>query len=306
MKRAVVFAYHNVGVRCLQVLLSHGVDIPLVVTHADDPGENVWFGSVAGVCSDYGIPTAIVDDANDPAFVSRIRDLAPDFIFSFYYRQLFGAELLATARHGAYNMHGSLLPHYRGRVPVNWAVIRGERQAGATLHEMVLRADAGRTAGQHAVPILPNDTAFDVFGKVTVAAELVLDGALPGLLDGTAVLKEQDLAAGSVFGRRRPEDGLIDWTRSTRDIHNLVRGVAPPYPGAACNSPRGPVGILRTVYRGESGPAGSPQAYVDGGAMKIRCADGGILRLVEARLGDAPLNATNFTTLAGGPVLQLT
>ncbi len=136
--------------------------------------------------------------------------------------------------HGALNMHGSLLPRYRGRAPVNWAVIKGERETGATLHYMVTKPDAGDIVAQQAVPILPNDTAFDVFGKVTLAAEMVLDQVLPDLLAGTAPRIPQDLARGSYFGGRRPEDGRIDWDAGAAEIHNLVRGVAPPYPGAFC------------------------------------------------------------------------
>src|SRR4029077_2264040 len=100
-----------------------------------------------------------------------VQGLAPDFIFSFYYRAMLQAPLLAAARRGALNMHGSLLPNYRGRAPVNWAILRGERESGATLHYMVARADAGDIVDQLAVPILEDDDAREVFAKVTVAAE---------------------------------------------------------------------------------------------------------------------------------------
>ncbi len=156
-------------------------------------------------------------------------------------------------------MHGSLLPRYRGRAPVNWAVLHGERETGATLHYMTEKPDAGDIVAQTRVPILPDDTAREVFDKVTVAAEITLDGVLPALVAGTAPRRPQDLASGSYFGGRRPEDGIIDWSRDAASIHNLVRAVAPPYPGAGRRSPAIPARVLRTrVLDPAAPPAPAP------------------------------------------------
>jgi len=228
----VVFAYSDVGVRGLKALLAGGIDVRCVVTHLDDPGERRWFASVAATASEYGIECRTSDGADDPGLLEYLRSLAPDFLFSFYYRHLLPDALLDTARRGALNMHGSLLPKYRGRAPVNWAVLHGEKETGATLHYMVARADAGDIVDQQAVPILPDDTAFEVMQKVTVAAEMVLVRTLPALIAGTAPRRAKVIEPGQYFGRRRPEDGRIDWQKSAREIHNLVRAVAPPFPGA--------------------------------------------------------------------------
>jgi methionyl-tRNA formyltransferase len=303
---AVVFAYHNVGVRCLAVLLAHGVRVPLVLTHDDDAGENIWFESVARLAGAHGMPTATPIDPNAPDVVERVRSLGPDFIFSFYYRRMLGAPLLRAARRGAFNMHGSLLPKYRGRAPVNWAVLHGERETGATLHEMVEKPDAGRIVDQQAVPILPNDTAREVFDKVTVAAEMALDRCLPGLLAGTAALRAQDLARGSYFGGRRPEDGRIDWTQGARAIHDLVRAVAPPYPGAFSFVGGQELRILRTLDLGERDePGGGPALLVREDRLYVRCADGGLLRVLDAELGNAPLTAKLFWTRFGAESVAL-
>ena len=120
--------------------------------------------------------------------------------------------VLDTAKRGALNMHGSLLPKYRGRVPINWAVINGETETGATLHYMTAKPDAGDIVGQQAVAIGPDETAAHVFRKVTAAAAQVLDRHLPGLIAGTAPRIVQDLKAGAYFGGRKPADGRIDWT----------------------------------------------------------------------------------------------
>ena len=230
--RAIVFAYHNVGVRCLKVLLARGVKVSLVVTHQDNPNETIWFESVASLCQEQGIPFLTPDDPKAPELFQQIQDAQPDFIFSFYYRHMLPVDLLSLAKHGAYNMHGSLLPKYRGRVPVNWAVLHGETETGATLHEMAAKPDAGAIVAQTAIPILPDDTAFDVFGKVTVAAEQTLWSALPAILAGKTPKYPNDLSKGSYFGGRKPEDGRIDWSQPAQVVYNLHRAVAPPYPGA--------------------------------------------------------------------------
>jgi len=282
MTSAVVFAYHNVGVRCLSVLIAHRIDVRLVVTHRDAPGENIWFESVAALAGRNGIACATPDEPNAPEFVAHIRSLAPDFLFSFYYRRMLKPELLVLAPRGAFNMHGSLLPKYRGRVPVNWAIINGERETGATLHEMVAKPDAGRIVDQQSVPILPDDTALEVFNKVTVAAEMVLDRSLPNLVAGAAELRPQDLSQGGYFGARRPEDGRIDWSQAARDVHNLVRAVAPPYPGAFSDIAGIRVRVLRTrVEPLRQARSGGPGLYREDDRWFADCGDGKVLRLLE-------------------------
>jgi methionyl-tRNA formyltransferase len=286
---AVVFAYHNVGVRCLSVLLAQGVRVVLVVTHRDNPGETIWFDSVEALARARALPVITPADANAPSMVTQIRALRPDFLFSFYYRSMLGPELLALPARGAYNMHGSLLPKYRGRVPVNWAVIMGESETGATLHQMVAKPDAGGIVDQQAVPIGPEDSAAEVFDKVTAAAGEVLARSLPGLIAGTARIMPQDLSRGSYYGGRKPEDGRIDWSKSAREVHDLVRGVAPPYPGAFTRIGAATVRILRTRLEPNRRPRGGPPGlYFEAGSFFADCGDGKVLRILEL---DAPGNS---------------
>lgn len=229
---AVVFAYHDVGVNCLRALLNAGIQVDLVITHQDDPNENVWFGSVAKLCEDKNIPYMTPNANQLMGLIPQIQTLAPDYLFSFYYRYMIPAELLACANIAALNMHGSLLPKYRGRAPVNWAILNGETQTGATLHIMEAKPDAGDIVGQSAVPIGPNETATDVFGKVSSAAVDVLTQVLPALVQGRVPRSPNHLSQGSYFGGRKPADGQIHWEQSAKQVHDLVRAVAPPYPGA--------------------------------------------------------------------------
>ncbi|MEO5934723.1 MAG: formyltransferase [Duganella sp.] len=291
--RAVVFAYHDVGVRCLQVLLAGGVDVALVVTHDDDPAENIWYGSVRALCRERGIATAVYPDPADPALLAALRAARPDFLFSFYYRHMLPASVLAVAP--AFNMHGSLLPQFRGRAPVNWAVLHGADRTGATLHEMTVKPDAGAILAQTAVPILPDDTAFEVFGKVTVAAEQTLWGVLPALLAGTAPRRDNDLRQGGYFGGRKPADGRIDWRCDAQTVYNLHRAVAPPYPGAYTEVG----GVSLTLVRARLAPTNArntaqdlaPGLHVVDGAIVGVCGDGGMLAISSLRADGAEVSA---------------
>jgi methionyl-tRNA formyltransferase len=303
--QAVVFAYHDVGVRCLKTLLSGGVAVPLVVTVPDDPREPQWFASVAATAADYGLAVVAPEDPHAPRLIGRVSELQPDFVFSFYYRSMLGAPLLRAARRGALNMHGSLLPKYRGRAPVNWAILRGESETGATLHYMVERADAGDIVDSQAVPILLDDDAREVFTKVTVAAETVLARSLPALIAGTAPRRPQPILAGQYFGRRRPEDGRIDWSRPALEIHDLVRAVAPPFPGAF-----GSVGgerweIHRTrLATGVRAPR-NPTLFGSAGGCYLACGDGAALRLLAAANAHGPVDLASLAERATQQPLPL-
>jgi methionyl-tRNA formyltransferase len=227
----VVCAYHNVGYRCLEELIRQDADIALVFTHDDSPNEEIWFASVRDLALRYGIPV-VTSEINLKENVELVREIAPDLLLSFYYRCMIRKEVLEIPRLGALNLHGSYLPKYRGRVPVNWAVINGESETGATLHYMTEKPDAGDIVDQERVSITFADTALDVFNKVTDAAVKVISRSFPLLLAGRAPRVPMDLSSGSYFGGRRPADGQIDWNRSAVEIYNLIRGVTHPYPGA--------------------------------------------------------------------------
>lgn len=229
--KIVVCAYHNVGYRCLAELLRQGARVESVFTHEDSPTEEIWFASVRELAEKNHIP-CYTSDVNEEENISLLRDIRPDFIFSFYYRSMIKKKVLDIPRCGALNMHGSYLPKYRGRVPVNWAVINGETETGATLHYMVEKPDAGDIVDRVKVSISSTDTAFDVFNKVTDAAEQIIARAWPLLREGKAQRIPMNLVEGSYFSGRKPADGLIDWGKSAEEIYNLVRGVTHPYPGA--------------------------------------------------------------------------
>ena len=220
------------GLTGLDALTRHGYDIAAVFTHEDDPDENCWFGSVKKWAEQKNIAVYTTEEVNSTQWIEKIAAINPDIIFSFYYRKMICREILNLPRIGAFNLHGSLLPAYRGRCPVNWVIINGEAQTGVTLHYMIDKPDAGDIVGQKAVTIDVSDTAKTLYDKLCLAAKNLLDDVLPLIKSGQIPRLKQDLKTGSYYGGRRPEDGRIDWKKSAQDIYNLIRAVTEPYPGA--------------------------------------------------------------------------
>jgi methionyl-tRNA formyltransferase len=227
-----VFAYHDIGYECLDFLIGAGAEIVAVVTHEDDPAEEIWFRSVTELARRHGLPLYTPKDPNTDDVVDLIRRAGPEIIFSFYYRRLLAKELLALPWLGAFNLHGSLLPRYRGRAPVNWAIVNGETETGVTLHYMVERADAGDIVAQQKVAIDHADTALTLYRKLTGAARELLEKIYPEIIAGQAPRIPQAARLATKFAGRRAEDGKIDWQKPATAIYNLIRAVTHPYPGA--------------------------------------------------------------------------
>jgi methionyl-tRNA formyltransferase len=237
--KAVVFAYHNMGIVGLDALKREHIDIEAIFSHWDDPEENCWFDSVVEWARKNRLPVFCPENVNTPEWIEQIRKMAPDVIFSFYYRRLLGKEILSIPASKAYNLHGSLLPAYRGRCPVNWVLLNGEQRTGVTLHTMEEKADAGDIVGQKEVFIEFEDTALTLSHKLCTKAKELLEELLPLIQKGIAPRVPQDSDLANYFGGRKPEDGRIDWHWPVMRIYNLVRAVTEPYPGAFTLLPGG-------------------------------------------------------------------
>ncbi|MCL6338493.1 bifunctional UDP-4-amino-4-deoxy-L-arabinose formyltransferase/UDP-glucuronic acid oxidase ArnA [Pectobacterium carotovorum subsp. carotovorum] len=270
--KAIVFAYHDIGCVGLEALKLAGYEIQAVFTHSDAPGENHFYASVAKAAAEMDVPVFAPEDINHPLWVSRIRELAPDVIFSFYYRTLLSDDILQLPAFGAFNLHGSLLPRYRGRAPVNWVLVNGETQTGVTLHKMVSRADAGDIVAQSVVAIDDEDTALTLHGKCRTAAAALLAQQLPLIRSREITLTPQDESRASYFGRRTAADGLIDWHKSAREINNLIRAVTEPYPGAFTFLGERNVTIWRArVVKDKIG--GEPGAILSTSPLVVSCGE---------------------------------
>jgi methionyl-tRNA formyltransferase len=305
--RAVVFAYSEVGLRCLEALLEQRVQVPLVFTYEDAPNEAVWFGSVARLARERGIETVTPRDPNTEEWIRRVAALAPDYLFSFYYRSMLAERLLGCARLGALNMHGSLLPKYRGRAPVNWAILNGETRTGVTLHYMVAKPDAGPIVAQETVSIAIDDDALTVSLAVDGAAAALLARCVPLLAAGPPVGRAMDTTQGSYFGGRRPEDGRIEAAWPAARIHAMIRAVAPPFPGAFAEVGSHRILFVQSHWTGQ--PAAHPGGaclYVDtDGRLYLDCMDGLRLHVPRIAIDGRTLAAEDFARLYRGAPLHL-
>ncbi|XQS16778.1 bifunctional UDP-4-amino-4-deoxy-L-arabinose formyltransferase/UDP-glucuronic acid oxidase ArnA [Citrobacter telavivensis] len=294
--KAVVFAYHDMGCLGVQAVLDAGYEIAAIFTHADNPGENAFFGSVSRLAADAGIPVYAPDDVNHPIWAERIGQLAPDVIFSFYYRHLLSDAILALAPAGAFNLHGSLLPKYRGRAPLNWVLVNGESETGVTLHRMVKRADAGAIVAQQRVAISPDDTAFTLHHKLCQTARRVLEQALPAIERKEIHDVQQNESEATYFGRRTPEDSFLTWNRPATTLHNMVRAVAAPWPGAFSYSGTQKFTIWSSRVHAQNQTA-QPGTVISVSPLLIACSEGA-LEVVTGQAG-------NGITVQGAQLAQI-
>ena len=276
--RCVLFAYHDTGYACLEALLTMGAPIAALFTHQDDPHEEVWWRSCADLATRHGIPVS-TPAQGDTDVLARVAALKPQVIYSVFYRYLLPSELLETASIGAFNLHSSLLPKYRGRAPVNWMIANGEREGGLTLHHMVARADAGDIVGQRACAIEDSDTALTLYRKLVPLGAEIMNAYHPLIVTGQAPRIKQDLRRGSYFGRRRPADGQIDWRWPARRIFNAVRAVTHPYPGAFCFADGKKIFVWETSIASENGMKGTPGEILGdaSGGLEIAAGQGSVI-----------------------------
>lgn len=290
--RILFFGYSEPGAEGLALLLERGDNVIALITHEDSPMEKVWFRTPASIARARGVPVFTPENVNAPEWVERIAALRPDLILSAYYRHMISGRILGLARLGGFNLHGSLLPKYRGRAPINWAVLHGEPRIGMTLHRMIRRADAGPIVDQEGVDIGPRDTAEQAFRKVLPCARRVLARQIDALLAGTARETPQDEAQATYFGGRTAEDGRIRWTQTSAQIFNLIRAVADPYPGAFTdvNGARLMIWWAETDSPAASGRRGRPGEVLSVKPLIVATADGALeLTRTEWRGSPAPL-----------------
>ena len=285
-------------------LRRHGYEVAAVLTHRDDPREEIWWDSLAARAAAAGVPVHYPESSKGEDFQALVASCAPDFLFSFYYRFMIPAAVLALAPRGAFNMHGSLLPQFRGRAPVNWVLVEGETETGVSLHYMVAKPDAGDLVDQERVAIDPAETAFTLYGKLEAAATVVLDRALPALAVDTARPVPLDLAKGSYRGGRKPADGLIDWQWPARRIYDLVRGVTHPYPGAFTTLAGRRLLVwwalpVETTQTAAPGTVPGTIISVDREGITVAAGDGAV-RLITLQLAGQPeLPAVSLALAAG-------
>ncbi len=271
---AVVCAYSSVGTAALEGLLEAGIEVKALYTYVQGPDE-LWFTPPAAVARAQGIPVHLAPAFNEEGVFESIRALNPDFLFSFYFREMIQARFLELPRLGAYNLHGSLLPKYRGRAPLNWVLVKGETETGITLHAMTPKPDDGHIVAQARLPIDWDETALSLTLKAADAGRDLVRDAIPGLVDGSiARLDQKTLGPSTYFGGRKPADSRLAFTMGVQEAFNQIRAVADPWPNAFLETGRGTVKVAWALPSHEPCPAGHFRLTRDG--VLVGFADGAL------------------------------
>jgi len=244
------------GLPSLRALVEGGQEVPLIVTQPDRPsgrGQAVRQGPVKWFAREQSIPILQPEDINAADAVARIREARPDLLLVISFGQKVGPALLGMPRFGAVNLHGSLLPKYRGAAPINRALIQGELETGLSVISMTDEIDAGDILGQRATPIDPNETAGDLHERLSKLGARLVSEVVRDLLLEEVERRRQNETQATLAPRLRKSDGQVDWTRTAQEVHNRIRGVT-PWPGAftslaaAGRKPPLRLGIDRAVF----------------------------------------------------------
>jgi methionyl-tRNA formyltransferase len=221
------------GRECLHALLEYGANVVGIFTFTDAIAAKTS-GAVdfTEIADQHNIPLYKVKSTNTPEAVEMFRALAPDVIFVVGWTRLVSSEILQIPKYGCFGMHASLLPKYRGRAPVNWAIIHNEKLSGNTAMLLNEGVDTGQVVAQKAFPISLADTCQTVYHKVAAAGKEMAVEILRAIENGNLQVLPQNDDEATEMPRRRPEDGLIDWHCDALTIFNFVRALTHPYPGA--------------------------------------------------------------------------
>jgi len=258
------------------------VEVCSLYTYSQGADEQ-WFTPPEALALAHGIPVHLARSFNDDGVFEAIRALRPDFLFSFYFREMIQGRFLEIPRLGAYNLHGSLLPTYRGRAPLNWVLVKGETETGVTLHAMTPKPDDGHIVAQARLPIAWDDTALSLTEKAAVAGRSLVCGAIPGLVNGSIQrIDQKTLGPSTYFGGRKPADSRLDFAMSAREAFNQIRAVADPWPNAFLESPLGVLKVAWALPSQQACPAGQFRSTQEGVLLGF---SDGALRLQALRRG---------------------
>ncbi|MBR7105519.1 MAG: formyltransferase [Opitutales bacterium] len=231
-KKILFFGFSDIGYQCLKYLIDEEYYVIGVFTHDTDPHEKQWFKTAESLAKENFIPVFKPSTLKTEKWYRKVKYMQPDLILSLYYRNIIPEEIFSQAKFGAYNMHGSYLPTYRGRAPLNWAIINGENYSGVSLHVLEKTFDTGAIVDQERVEFSENEYVADIQPRITDAGVKLFKRSLEKLLDGNPQTTPQDESKATYFGKRTPEDGRIDFNKSAKEVYNLIRALSKPFPGA--------------------------------------------------------------------------
>lgn len=221
------------GKECLQEIIAAGGDVVAIFTFTDEiAAKTSGAVSFEDISEQHEIPLYKIKNTNTPETAQLIKEINPDVIFVIGWTRLVCAEILAIPKYGCIGMHASLLPKYRGRAPVNWALINNEKLTGNTMILLDDGVDTGDILLQRSISITLADTCGTLYDKVADAGREMIRESIPHLQKGELSRTPQNHDQATVMPKRTPEDGLIDWTKPALELFNWVRALTHPYPGA--------------------------------------------------------------------------
>ena len=228
--RLVYMGNNDRGVRCLEALVDTGHEVAGVVAHPDPPVKP-FYASVKEKALSLGIPVVQPELAVEAG--DTVRKWKPELVVLSGYSRILPKSMLHVAPRGCINLHGGKLPEYRGAAPLNWSIINGEKEGGLSIIQVDEGIDTGDILAQERFAIGPNDTIADVLALSLERLPLMLVNVLEEMEAGTLTAIRQDPSAGTCYSRRTPRDGIIHWREKTvEQVHNLIRALTRPYPGA--------------------------------------------------------------------------
>lgn len=225
--------FHFEGILALQSLLEDGIKIECVISLKEEfLKKRSGDVNYEGLCKRYNIPFYKIGSINDQESIHLLKNLSLDLAFVIGWSEIIGSEALSTVKLGMIGAHASLLPHNRGSAPINWAIIKGEKETGNSLIWLAEGLDSGDTIDQVSFPITIYDTCYTLYKKVAESNLEMIRRVLPKLFNGERPGKPQNHIDEPVLPRRRPKDGVIHWENDSESIYNFVRALTKPYPGA--------------------------------------------------------------------------
>lgn len=230
--RIFIFAASRRGHAVLKELISQKSNICGILCLIDDPHEDQIHKKITKLAKDHNIPIFYSDSTKPKQYHEILKKLKPDIAFTIGWRYLIPENCFSIPKKGLLVIHDSLLPEYRGFAPMNWAIINGETKTGVTLFYIAKTVDSGAIVDQMETPIHENDTAATVDKRIISLYQLIIKKNLKALQNGSAKATPQDESLATYTSKRTPGDGEIDWNKSAHEIHNLVRGLTHPFPGA--------------------------------------------------------------------------
>ena len=289
--RVMFLGNHTVGVRTLAAI-NRCAHVVAVVAHPPDAEDGTRYESVFDAARQMGIEQVIRATPRQAELGDLIQLSRPDLIWTTDYRYLLPMSLVEQAPLGGINLHPSLLPQYRGRASINWAILQGRRTLGLTAHRIAAGADTGDIALQCTYRLHDAEDVGDALRKLYPLYEGIATEVIERLRIDALPRVPQDERIATSFPRRTADDGAIDWSRPARAIHNLIRAVARPYPGAFAPMSGRRVHCWKSRVLDEH-RTGEPGSVIAAAGEWFCVMTGcGVLEISDATVDDAPFRAT--------------